>query len=53
MDLPTSCIGLEDGTYLMKLLNDDDDDYIYPIISVDCSSEYMIINPSTDNFGIG
>eukprot|EP01084_Bolivina_argentea_P008603 16099_1 len=44
VDLPSSCIGLDDGTYTMKLINDEHS----PILSAQCSNEYMIINPSTD-----
>ena len=42
INIPSSCVGLEDGTYLIKLLDDK------PILSVECSNEYIIINPSSD-----
>eukprot|EP01084_Bolivina_argentea_P080350 145571_1 len=44
VDIPTSCLGLEDGSYLMKLIDSDD----YPIVSADCSNGYMIINYNSD-----
>eukprot|EP01083_Nonionella_stella_P001022 2945_1 len=44
-NVPTSCVGLEDGYHYVKLLEGDS----YPIIYVLCSNEYMMIDYSLDN----
>ena len=43
--VPTSCLGLDDGYHYVKLLQDDiDNSILYPILYVQCSNEYIIIN---------
>merc|ERR1711878_171934 len=44
IDIPTSCIGLKDGIYQLKLLEGDE----YPLVSTKCSNEYMIIDINRD-----
>ena len=41
----SNCIGLSDGTYLMKLIDLDE----YPIINIKCNNEYMILDVNYDN----
>ena len=42
--IPNSCIGLPDGTHWLKLINDD----AYPLVLVECSNEFMIIDVKKD-----
>ncbi len=44
ISIPSNCIGLSDGYYYFKLLEDDN----YPIIYAKCSNEYLILDPSLD-----
>eukprot|EP01083_Nonionella_stella_P297357 1009855_1 len=44
VSIPSNCIGLSDGYYYLKLLQDDN----YPIIYAKCSNEYLILDPSLD-----
>ena len=43
--LPSSCVGLDDGEYYLKLMNDD----TYPIIKAKCSNQYMILDYNYDS----
>ena len=45
ISIPNSCRDLEDGTYVLKLLPDDD----APLVTVECSNEFMLIDVSTEN----
>ena len=38
--IPNSCIGLPDGTHWLKLI----DDNSYPLVLVECSNEFMIVD---------
>jgi len=42
--VPNSCVGLEDGTHYVKLLEGDE----YPLIQVQCSNGYMMIQHEAD-----
>ena len=42
--LPSSCVGLADGEYYLKLIDRDE----YPIIKGKCSNEYLILDHSVD-----
>ena len=42
--LPYSCVGLEDGTYLMQLIDDSN----FPSVNVKCRNEYMILDYNYD-----
>ena len=43
--VPNSCNDLEDGTYMMKLIDDED----YPLVSIKCSNGYGILDYSLDS----
>jgi len=43
--IPSSCIGLSDGHYYLKLLEGD----AYPVVYAKCSNEFMILDPSLDS----
>ena len=42
--LPSSCIGLDDGYYWLKLRDGN-----YPIVYQKCSNEYLVLDYSIDN----
>ena len=44
--VPNSCRDLEDGVYTLKLQEDAQN--TYPLVTVECSNEYMIIDVSKD-----
>ena len=44
VQVPSNCIGLSDGYYYFKLIDDDK----YPIIYAKCSNEYLILDVSVD-----
>ena len=48
VDIPRSCINLNDGYHWLKLL-DDTNDTIYPIINQKCSNGYIIIDVNHDS----
>mmetsp|Transcript_73409 Transcript_73409/g.66071 ORF Transcript_73409/g.66071 Transcript_73409/m.66071 type:complete len:104 (-) Transcript_73409:7-318(-) len=45
ISIPSNCIGLSDGYYYLKLIDNDE----YPIIYAKCSNEYLILDPSIDD----
>jgi len=47
-ELANSCIGKEDGSYWLKLMEDDDSKN-YPSVFAKCSNEYTILDYSYDN----
>ena len=44
VSVPNSCRGLEDDTYVLKLLSDED----APLVTVECSNEFMLIDVSKE-----
>jgi len=45
VSVPTSCADLEDGEYMLQLIDDDS----YPLIWAQCSNGYTILDYSKDN----
>ena len=47
ISLPNSCVGLSDGTYWLKLL-DDTDEVSYPPVNLECINGYAILDYNRD-----
>ena len=45
MELPSSCLGVDDGYQWMKMLDGDE----YPAVHQKCSNEYMVIDLNEDS----